>query len=156
MTDKFILDACCGGKSFWFDKNHPNTIYLDKRNESHKLNYERNKQNIVISPDIVADFTNMPFDDKSFRLVVFDPPHAKFNKNSIMYKKYGTLDDNWKETLRLGFKECFRILEDNGILVFKWAESRIKLSEILELTQYDPLFGHKTTKTNHWVLFIKN
>ena len=31
--DKFILDVCCGGKAFWFNKNHPNTIYQDIRTE---------------------------------------------------------------------------------------------------------------------------
>jgi hypothetical protein len=24
MKGKFILDACCGPKLFWFNKNHPN------------------------------------------------------------------------------------------------------------------------------------
>ena len=57
MENKFILDVCCGGKTFWFNKNHPNAIYLDKRKEDHKLNYDRNKQHIVINPDIVSDFT---------------------------------------------------------------------------------------------------
>lgn len=26
LNNKFILDACCGGKMFWFNKNHPNTM----------------------------------------------------------------------------------------------------------------------------------
>ena len=30
-TDKLILDACCGGKHFWFDKNNPLTLFMDKR-----------------------------------------------------------------------------------------------------------------------------
>lgn len=28
-----------------------------------------------VNPDIQADFTNMPYEDKSFSMVVFDPPH---------------------------------------------------------------------------------
>ena len=24
---KKILDACCGGRMFWFDKKHPNVLY---------------------------------------------------------------------------------------------------------------------------------
>jgi len=26
-----ILDACCGSKMFWFDKEHNETCYVDKR-----------------------------------------------------------------------------------------------------------------------------
>lgn len=26
-----ILDACCGSKMFWFDKEHKETVYMDKR-----------------------------------------------------------------------------------------------------------------------------
>jgi len=155
MLDKFILDACCGGKTFWFNKNHPNAVYLDRRFEEHKLDYKRNKQHIIVNPDIIGDFTELPFDDGSFKLVVFDPPHKQFNQSSIMYKKYGTLDDNWKDDLRKGFKECFRVLEDNGVLIFKWAESGVKVEDILSLTDVEPLFGHRTTRTTVWVTFMK-
>ena len=31
MTEIQILDACCGGKMFWFDKHEPHTTYLDNR-----------------------------------------------------------------------------------------------------------------------------
>ena len=26
-----ILDACCGSRMFWFDKDHKDTLYMDKR-----------------------------------------------------------------------------------------------------------------------------
>lgn len=155
MEQKYILDVCCGGRSFWFDKTQPNSIYLDKRKENHKLDYKKNKQHIVVDPDIVSDFTKIPFSDNSFNLVVFDPPHLKFNKNSIMYKKYGTLNNDWKDDLKMGFSECFRVLKPQGVLIFKWAESGIKVSEILELTDVEPLFGHRTSRTNIWLSFMK-
>ena len=98
--DKYILDVCCGGRSFWFNDKHPNAIYLDKRSVDFKLDYKRNKQHIVVSPDYVCDFTDIPFASESFKIVVFDPPHGHFNKSSIMYKKYGSLSENWKEDLR--------------------------------------------------------
>ena len=28
---KIILDVCCGGRMFWFDKKNPNALYLDNR-----------------------------------------------------------------------------------------------------------------------------
>jgi len=155
MLDKLILDASCGGKTFWFNKNHPNAVYLDRRFEEHKLDYKRNKQHIIVNPDIIGDFTELPFDDGSFKLVVFDPPHKQFNQSSIMYKKYGTLDNNWKDDLRKGFKECFRVLEDNGVLIFKWAESGVKVEDVLSLTDVEPLFGHRTTRTTVWITFMK-
>ena len=26
-----ILDACCGGRQFWFDKENPNVLFADQR-----------------------------------------------------------------------------------------------------------------------------
>jgi len=31
MINKFILNACCGSRMFWFDKKQPNTIFHDIR-----------------------------------------------------------------------------------------------------------------------------
>ena len=46
------------------------------------------------------------------------------------------------------------MLEPYGVLIFKWNEEQIKLSEILKLTDIKPLFGNKRAKT-HWLVFIK-
>lgn len=35
------------------------------------------ERRLTVDPDVVADFTKMPFDDESFYLVVFDPPHLR-------------------------------------------------------------------------------
>lgn len=44
-----------------------------------------------------------------------------------------------------------------GILIFKWNEDQIKVSEILALTNEKPLFGHKSGKrmSTHWITFMK-
>ena len=34
MEDKKILDACCGSRMFWFDKNNPDVLFIDKRSET--------------------------------------------------------------------------------------------------------------------------
>lgn len=110
---------------------------------------------LKINPDIVADFRNIPFPENSFKLVVFDPPHLlRAGEKSWLKKKYGQLSKNWQEDIKKGFSECFRILEPYGILVFKWNEEQIKLSEILKLTNIRPLFGNKRAKT-HWLVFMK-
>jgi len=64
---------------------------------------------------------------------------------------------NWKEDLKQGFTECFRVLKRNGTLIFKWNEVCIPLKEILNLTDYKPICGHPSGKRmgTHWVLFIK-
>lgn len=109
------------------------------------------------------DFTNLPFNDESFRLVVFDPPHLMHaGKNSWLAKKYGRLGNDWRTDIKKGFAECFRVLEDSGILIFKWNENQISVREILSLTDEKPLFGHVTRKhkenqtSTHWFTFIKS
>ncbi len=72
--NKPILDACCGSRMFWFDKKNPSVIFIDKRSETVTAKDRDKIRTIEIKPDVVADFTNLPFDDNSFYMVVFDPP----------------------------------------------------------------------------------
>ena len=153
---KSILDAACGSKMFWFDKENPDVLFADIRQEEHVLCDGRK---LSISPDIQMDFRDMPFSDGSFKLVVFDPPHLNnLGKSSWMGKKYGILNKTWQEDIKQGFSECLRVLEPNGILIFKWNESQIRVSEILKLIDVQPLFGHKSGKQQltHWMCFMKN
>lgn len=34
---KKILDACCGSRMCWFDKDNPDTVFMDCRSEEHTL-----------------------------------------------------------------------------------------------------------------------
>ena len=153
MTDKKILDVCCGAKMFWFDKNNKNTIYMDNRNANEVLCDGRN---LTVAPDIIADFRDIPFANETFNLVIFDPPHLfRVGENSWLAKKYGKLDANtWKSDISKGFNECMRVLKKDGILIFKWNEEQIKLKEILTCFDRTPLFGNKRSKT-HWLVFMK-
>ena len=126
-NEKLILDACCGSRMFWFDKHNPNVLFVDKRSETLTAKDRDKIRTIEVKPDIVVDFTNLPFEDNSFYQVVFDPPHLKtLGENSWMAKKYGKLPDDWKSIIHEGFKECMRVLKPNGTLIFKWNESRDK------------------------------
>ena len=88
-------------------------------------------------------------------MVVFDPPHLVWaGKAANLYKRYGKLNRDWKTELAKGFKECFRVLEPYGVLIFKWAEVQLKLKTVLALTDEKPLFGHQRGKT-FWVAFMK-
>lgn len=149
---KPILDACCGSKMFWFDKDNPNVTFMDIREEEHTLCDGRT---LEVKPDVVGDFRAMPFENNSFHLVVFDPPHLiRAGDNSWLAKKYGKLDDLWQYDIRQGINECMRVLKPNGTLIFKWNEDQISLSEILETIDYEPLFGNRRAKT-HWLVFMK-
>ena len=149
---KIILDVCCGSRMFWFNRSHPSTVFMDNREINTTLCDGRK---LIIKPDIVADFRNIPYLDNSFKLVVFDPPHLiHVGEKSWLAKKYGKLETTWQTDLKQGFSECMRVLEPNGVLIFKWNEEQIKLSEILANIDFEPLFGNKRSKT-HWLVFMK-
>jgi hypothetical protein len=153
MINKPIIDVCCGSKMFWFDRKNPQTIFMDIRELEDTLCDGRK---LVIKPDIIGDFKNIPYLDNSFKLAVFDPPHLKnVGDNSWMAKKYGKLGRDWKEDIKQGFDECMRVLEPAGILVFKWNEEQIKLKDILSVIKYKPLFGDRRSKTI-WTIFMKD
>jgi len=68
------------------------------------------------------------------------------------------LGDDWREDLAKGFAECFRVLKPGGVLIFKWNETQIKVTEVLALTPHKPLFGHPSGKrqNTHWMTFMKS
>lgn len=149
-----ILDACCGSRMFWFDKQNPDVVYADNRELSDVLCDGRT---LNVAPGVVADFRQMPFADETFYMVVFDPPHLlRAGDQSWLVKKYGRLDaDHWQSDIQKGFTECMRVLKPNGTLIFKWNEEQVSLSELKKLFPQPPLFGNKRAKT-HWLVFMKN
>jgi len=158
-----VLDACCGSRMFWFDKQDDRALFVDKRRETHHIDIGTpgtiGRSPIVVDPDILADFRELPFPDESFPLVVFDPPHIERTAaKGLLTKKYGHLDGDWREMLRAGFSECFRVLKPEGTLIFKWSESDHPVAEILKLTPHRPLFGHRSGKSSatHWIAFLKH
>lgn len=147
-----ILDACCGSRMFWFDKENPDVTFMDCRQYYEEL---PTGHVIDVNPDVVADFRDMPFKDSEFDMVVFDPPHLiHAGESSWLAKKYGRLDELWPEDIRQGFAECMRVLRPAGTLIFKWNEDQVPLSEVLEAIGQQPLFGNKRSKT-HWLVFMK-
>lgn len=157
-----VLDACCGPRMFWFDKEDARALFIDKRQETYAMDLgtvsTRGRAPSVIAPDILADFTAMPFPDESFYLVVFDPPHIMRHRgglNGCFSKKYGMLPSKWPEVLRAAFAECFRVLKPHGTLVFKWADTNIPVSQVLMTTPQRPLFGSRRGAHTHWYVFMK-
>lgn len=151
---KTILDACCGGKMFYFDKHDPRVLFQDIREAETTLCDGRHFE---VKPDVIGDFTNMPYPDESFSMVVFDPPHLTTDSSGWQKIKYGSLNSDWPTLISQGFSECFRVLKEGGFLIFKWNETNIKVSEVLKLTPYKPVFGHISGKraNTHWICFMK-
>ena len=156
MTDPTILDMCCGSRMFWFDKQDARAVFVDIRAEQHTLCDGRS---LVINPDVIADFRALPFADATFPVVVFDPPHLeRVGGGGWMGKKYGRLNkETWRDDLRAGFAEAFRVLRPHGVLVFKWNETQIPVSQVLALTDVHPAVWQRTGKADkiHWVIFVK-
>jgi hypothetical protein len=159
IENKKILDACCGGRQFWFNKEHSDVLFIDNRvMPPKKVGTGKDERIRKCLPDKVMDFRKMDLPDNYFRLVVFDPPHLFLGENSFMAQSYGRLDkQSWRQDLKMGFNECFRVLKEDGILIFKWNECDVPLSEVLKLTDQKPLFGHPSGKSQktHWLCFMK-
>ena len=159
MTKK-ILDVTCGDRTMWFQKKHPNAIYCDKRREEWYgvFGQAQKKRHLVIDPDVQCDFTQLPFEDNSFSLVVFDPPHIKnLSDGAWMKKSYGSLCDGWEQMIHDGFRECMRVLKPDGVLVFKWSDISISTRDVINAIGEEPLFGHRSGKkmNTHWMCYMK-
>lgn len=154
-----ILDACCGGRMFWWNKENPEALFMDCREVDKGAFPNGWNPGWCVKPDEIADFRNMPFPDDTFKMVVFDPPHlTSGSMKSVINKKYGLLNkDTWKTDIVDGFKECWRVLAPGGVLIFKWNEANIKAKDLLRSFPVEPLFGDFTGKTGStiWVTYLK-
>jgi len=158
-----VLDACCGTRMFWFNKHDERALFADKRQGTRIIDVGTpgtiGRTPKVVAPDVLQDFTAMNIPDNTFWHVVFDPPH--FHKGAGATGRiafdFGLLPDNWRDMLRDGFAECFRVLKPHGTLIFKWCEAEIPLREVLALTPEKPLYGHRSGKKaqTHWIAFMK-
>lgn len=162
MSEKKILDVTCGSRSIWFNKQHPAAVYMDKRREYEtriwKSSDGLSERTLTVDPDIIGDFTQIPFPDESFNLVIFDPPHLQqAGETAWLVKKYGTLSDDWPQMLHDGFEECMRVLKPNGVLIFKWSEIQIAADKVWKAIGRKPLFGHHSGKNSKtfWGCYMK-
>lgn len=159
---KRVLDPCCGSRMMWADKQHPDVVFGDRRSEVITVTDQSNgrvggTRTVRIEPDTLIDFRALPYPDGAFKHVVFDPPHLHTaGPRSWLAAKYGKLSENWREDLRQGFAECFRVLDKDGTLVFKWNETQVKVGEVLALTPHKPMYGHISGRKGltHWLVFM--
>lgn len=159
-----ILDATCGSRMIWFDKDCPDVLFCDIREVDGEQIWKGagrtgfSVRHLNIHPDRIVDFTSMPFPDESFALVVFDPPHlCHGGDNAWLVRKYGRLEKGWPAMLRDGYRECMRVLKPHGVLVFKWSEVQIPVSRVWSAIGAHPLFGTRCGRTAKtiWATFMK-
>lgn len=163
MTGPRVLDPCCGSRMMWLDRQHPDAIFGDQRSETITVRDRSHgkadgTRTLQISPDVQLDFRALPYADQTFALVAFDPPHLeRAGPRSWLGAKYGKLGPDWRDDLRAGFAECFRVLRRDGVLVFKWNETQVKVREVLALTPVQPLFGQVSGRKGftHWLVFMR-
>ncbi len=157
--EKVILDATCGTRSIWFDKECKNAIFFDKRQGevAKKMGSKRYERTMKVQPDVIGDFTSLPFDDDTFYHVVFDPPHLHISDKAWLYNMYGALPDNWQTIIHDGFWECMRVLKQYGTMVFKWSDLEISTRDVINAIGCEPLYGHRSGKkmNTHWMVFVK-
>lgn len=149
-----ILDLSAGNRAIWIQKNLDFVTFLDKRPET--------------MPDVVCDTRDIPeyLTGTGFGLVVFDPPHLKFGKNSNMSKSYG--HHTTQEILEIvagSAKEAHRVSKEKALMAFKWNDHDISLDRALELMSpfWEPLFGHHmrnrggpdAKSQSYWVMLLR-
>ena len=152
LDEREVLDACCGGKHWWFDKSDIRIMALDIRSEPKGT--ISLQPNWSVEPDVIGSYCDMPFDDETFYLVLWDIPHKLRYDKGLITKKYGFLGENWANETQQGFNECWRVLKQGGTLVFKWNDLDVKVSTMLNLFHTRPIAGTITKKGVNNTYFI--
>jgi hypothetical protein len=148
-----ILDLSAGNRAIWIQKELDFVTFLDKRPET--------------NPTVVCDTREIPeVVGHGYDLVVFDPPHLNFGKNSNMSKSYGHhTTEEIKDTIAKTAKEAHRVGKANALMAFKWNDHSISLDTALELMSpyWNPLFGHHlrnrggtdAKSQSYWVMLLR-
>lgn len=160
LNGKVLADLCSGHRSIWWDKEHPDCIYMDIREE--EPGTIKLQPNWCVKPDVIGDYRDMFFLDETFHLIVWDIPHILEATSGIMLKKYGKLGSQWRKDCTDGFKEVWRVLKPHGVLLFKYNDLSIAIPEMLSCFFETPLVGTRTKKSvgndgtgTYWFAFIK-
>lgn len=143
-----ILDMSAGNRAMWFNKDHPLTTYLDRRE--------------IVNPTICCDTREMPPEvGEGYGLIVFDPPHVNFGASAVMSQTYGHhTTEEIRDIVRRSAKEAHRVSRQDALMAFKWNDHDQKLEKVLSLmSEYrEPLFGQLVAqRTKHacgtfWVM----
>ena len=122
-----ILDSSAGNRMMWTHTSKKNeyVVFMDR------------ESGLAIPPDVLATWAFLPFRDKVFQCVLFDPPHSRFGKNSIHQdtrgkrgRWWGNLSKRWQSEFYKAAQEFLRV---SDTLCFKWNETSHYVDKILPL-----------------------
>lgn len=145
-----ILDMTAGGRNIWLDKFCPDAVFVDHR--------------VAMNPDVVADSTCLPFDNESFDLIVFDPPHGNFGVGSNQSRLYGSYTlSEIREFMRGAAAEAHRVGRAEALMAFKWCNHDMRHDWALAILDpwWRALFGHvvsirsRHASTSQWFMLSK-
>jgi len=144
-----ILDCSAGHRAIWFNRLHPEAVYVDIREET--------------SPSVVADTKALPFREGVFEMVVWDPPHVVNGPESRMAEYYGAQRaEDIRRMIKGTAVELYRVTTENAVLALKWNDHDVRLERILKLMEgWSPLFGHRVASrmkhrsSTYWVMLKK-
>lgn len=100
-----VLDPCCGSRMMWLDRENPDVVFGDVRREivtvtDRSHGKDGGTRTLRIEPDSLMDFRDLPYDEGTFKLIAFDPPHlVRAGPKSWLAAKYGKLGDNCRDAL---------------------------------------------------------
>ena len=126
-----ILDMSAGNRGTWWNRQYPDSLYLDIRPE--------------VNPDLVCDTRAMPVEVGSgYDLIVFDPPHVNFGVNghmSVCYGHHTTADI--RSIIEGSANEAHRVSRPDALMAFKWNDHDQSFAKVLALMAawWEPLFG---------------
>ena len=150
-----ILDVTCCGKEMWKDNNPKDVIFMDRRAGLIEIKGKDWTRATTINPDVKADNRFLPFKDKSFDMVVFDPPHEIGKPTGIFQQLYSTLNPlTWRSDLYKALKESLRVLAPGSFLIFKWAECKKAVDSVVQLIKaagFELLFSCNTHYRTYWL-----
>ena len=115
--DPLVLDCTYGGGRMWKKAVIAPDVRTDK--------------DPSLDVDVAADFRQLPFEDASFDVIVFDPPHwpGNISASSIYNQRYNTpkfTDGREKDTVvglfPSALAEFKRLLKPNAIVLVKIAD----------------------------------
>jgi hypothetical protein len=144
-----ILDACSAFRMMHFNKNDPNILYLDIRNDEQLakdlLRVPNRKPWQPTKPTIKGDYRKLDYPNESFRLIFFDPSHFTQLGDGIYRVKFGALcAETWQSDLKRAATELWRVLTPYGVLIFKWNDHDIHYKKVLKLFPAKPIAGQIT------------
>jgi len=158
-----VLDATAGNRHIW--KGDMPTLEL---RDEHII-FADIELELKVPPDIFCDNTRLPFRNKVFDEIIYDPPHHQFGSSDLFgdpKERKGSFWGNFKskkhlkQLLKGGSRELHRVLKLEGDLHVKWCESPVtwttvskyfrKLWQLKKYTVRNTRSGHNPKRV-YWI-----